>query len=190
MESVTRFEVVDRAYLLFDTNCIADGVDYRLRVLIRHGAFVEGVLTDRGGVDALHALLEGGKGEAVLRLRAAEKPSRAVGSALVPVVVAESCADERAVAHVEGDEQPFALARRDRALPQDHVLHVDIVVDGREEIRLMELHRVEYAILDDLAVQRREALHQRHIVKVIVAVGAREIRKLKGDLGLLPAAEV
>ena len=54
----------------------------------------------------------------------------------------------------------------------------------------MELHRVEYAILDDLAVQRREALHQRHIVKVIVAVGAREIRKLKGDLGLLPAAEV
>lgn len=87
-------------------------------------------------------------------------------------------------------QNALALARRDRALPQDHVLHVDIVVDGREEIRLMELHRVEYTILDDLAVQRREALHQRHIVKVIVAVGAREIRKLKGDLGLLPAAEV
>ena len=142
------------------------------------------------GVDAFHALLEGGKGEAVLRLSAAEKPSRAVGSALVPVVVAESCADERAVAHVEGYEQPLALARRDRALPQDHVLHVDVVVDGREDSRLAKLHRVEYALLDDPAVQRREALHERHIVKVIVAVGAREIRKLKGDLGLLPAAEV
>ncbi len=46
-------------------------------------------LSHRCGVDAFHALLEGGKGEAVLRLRAAEKPSRAVGSALVPVVVAE-----------------------------------------------------------------------------------------------------
>ena len=70
------------------------------------------------------------------------------------------------------------------------MLHVDVVVDGREEIRLAKLHRVEYALLDDPAVQRREALHERHIVKVIVAVVAREVGEFEGDLGLLPAAEV
>lgn len=190
VKPVARFEIVDRADPLFNYYGIAYRVDYGLWILIRHGAFVEGVGADGGGEDAIHALFEIGEGEAVLRLRAAEEPSRAVGSALVPVIVAEPCADECPVAHVERDQQALTLTRRDRALSQDHVLHVDIVVDGREEIRLVQLQRVQYALLDDLAVERGEALHERHVVKVAVPVLPCEIGELKGDPGLLPAADI
>lgn len=126
----------------------------------------------------------------MLGLRAAVKTSRAVWSALVPVVVAEAFADERTISHVEGNQQPLALARRDRALAQYHVVEVDVVVDGREELLLVELQRVQNALLDYLPVERGEALHQRHVLKVCVAVGAGQVRELEGYLRLLPAADV
>ena len=54
IKPVARFEVIDRTDLLFYADRVAYGVYYRLRILIRHGAFVEGVGTDGGGENALH----------------------------------------------------------------------------------------------------------------------------------------
>ena len=54
IKPVARFEIIDRADPFLDFYRIAYGVYYRLRILIRHGAFVEGVGTDGGGENALH----------------------------------------------------------------------------------------------------------------------------------------
>ena len=70
------------------------------------------------------------------------------------------------------------------------MLHVDVIMDCREEVRLVQLQRVQYALLDDLAVERGESLHQRHVVKVAVPVLPGEIGELEGDPGLLPAADI
>lgn len=86
-ESVAGFEVVDWANLLLDQDRVADSGDDGLWVLVGHGAFVQRVLADRACIDALHALFEGGEGEAALGLTAAEQASGAVWRALLPVVL-------------------------------------------------------------------------------------------------------
>ena len=57
-KSVAGFEVVDRADLLLDVDGIADGGDDRLWVFVSHGAFIKGVLVDRGSVDALQICVD------------------------------------------------------------------------------------------------------------------------------------
>ena len=70
---ITRFEIVDRFDLLFDLRRLADRVYDTVRILIRHGTFVQSVGIDGGRKDAFHLLFERGNGETFFGFFSAEK---------------------------------------------------------------------------------------------------------------------
>lgn len=124
-------KVVNRADALNDFSRRADlGNDF-IYGLIRHRRFIQCILHDAGRPDSLHlsGILihrELGKG-----LLAAHDAAGTVGSRAVPFLVAAADTDQAAVAHVDRDQQLLSGFGGNRTLTKDHLLRVDVVVDGR-----------------------------------------------------------
>ena len=87
-------KVVDGADDADDIGGKADVLHDIVHGLISHGAFVDGIAGNGGGIHALHLRLELGQGEALLGGGAAHEPACAVRGGLVPIVVASAGADE------------------------------------------------------------------------------------------------
>ena len=106
---VACFEIIDR---------LNSGNNFRSRFDVGndfvHGfvgkrRFVQGALVDAGCIDSLHGVLiclhrNGGTG-----IRARHEPSRAMRSGYVPVRISLADADQRAIPHVDGYQQPFSF---------------------------------------------------------------------------------
>ena len=69
------------------------------------------------------------------------------------------------------------------------MLQVDVVVNGGEELRLVELQPVQDAVPDGLAIEGSVTLHNGHVMQIPVPVRACQIGQLEGDLCLAPAAD-
>lgn len=76
-----------------------------LFILVGHGAFIQSRMVDRGGINAglSHGAVVLFHGEEPLRLASGTAPARSVGRGFIPVGIAFSHADERAIPHVQGN---------------------------------------------------------------------------------------
>ena len=111
-----------------------------------------------------------------------------MGSRAVPFLVALAHADQAAVAHVDGNQQFFPGFGGNRALAEDHLLRVDIVVDGSKLFDLSQPHTAQDHIGHGLAVEHGKALCDAHVVDVIFKQLSFYISEILGDSdGMLPA---
>ena len=154
--------------MLDDLGGGSDLGDDLIHGLVGHGRLVQSLLHDGGGVDAGHLGAVFVQRELSEGLFAAHQTPRAVGGGAVPVGVAPADADEAAVPHIDGDQQLFALFGRDRALAQDHRVGVDVVVDGGELFRRGQPQTGEDDVGHGPAIEHGEALHDAHIVDVVL----------------------
>ena len=108
-----------------------------------------------------------------------------MGGGAVPVLVALAHTDQGAVPHIDGDEELFALLGRDRALAEDHFVHVDVVVDGLEGLQSGPTAGVQDDLGHLLAVALGELLADIHVVEIILHEGAVEEAEVAGEGGVL-----
>ena len=91
-----------------------------------------------------------------------------MGRGFVPVGISLADADQGAVPHVDRDQEALSFSGGDGSLSEDHMVCIDIVVDG-----FKLLHRVEFAFFhddfrDDPPVQGGISLHQLHVMDIVV----------------------
>ena len=114
-------------------------------------------------ISAAYSSIEPGE-----RLLTAHETAGTVGSRAVPFLVALAHADQAAVAHVDGNQQLFPGFGGNSALAEDHLLRVDIVVDGSKLFDLSQPHTAQDHIGHGLAVEHSKALCDAHVVDIIL----------------------
>ena len=108
-----------------------------------------------------------------------------MGGGAVPVLIPLAHAQQAPIPHVDGDEQLFPRLGRDRSFAQDHGIGVDIVVDSGKLFLHMELHPLDNLLHHGLPAQGGKALHQLHVVDVLVEQRSGDIGQRFGNGGLL-----
>ena len=149
------FEVVNGAYALHDDCSGADLGNDLLYALVGHRGFVQGVGHYASCVDALHLILELLHREGIERRTTAHKASGPMRSRAIPIFVSRSNADQAAIPHVDRDEQLFSLLGRNRALPKNHGVRINVVVDGGENVHGSEPHAIQDNVHHGLAIEDR-----------------------------------
>ena len=104
----------------------------------------------------------------------------------VPFRIAFANANQATVPHIDGDQQFLPGLCRHRAFAQDHILRVDIIVDGRKLFLCRQSHPGQHHFQHGLAVQRRKPLSDAHIVDVILKEFSLHISQILGDKPHLP----
>ena len=129
-----RLKIVDRLDSADDLGGRLDVLNDLVHALVRHRRLVKGIGDDAGGVDTRHLrlilchskTLEGG--------RTGHQTSRAVRCRTIPILVTLTNADERAITHIDGNEQLLASLGRYCTLSEYHLIHVYVVVNGLESL--------------------------------------------------------
>ena len=129
MQLFSSLEIIDRADHLHDLHRRRYIGNNALHWLISHGALVQSVLADRGGIDAVHLLGIGLHCEILFCSAPAEQAASAVGCRAVPLRITLADAQQAAVTHIDGDQQLLALLGGDCTLADNIGLVVDVVVE-------------------------------------------------------------
>ena len=170
--SLCCFEVVDRLDLLHHLDGGPDVGEELCKRLVGLRALIQGRLVDAGRVDALHQGAVLFEAERPPRLSSAHEAPCSVGGGVVPLFVPFASAEERAVPHIERDDEGLPLLGGDGALAQDHLFGIDVVVDGGEAVDHSEGEGLDDCIGDGLAVEVGVALHEAHVREVLFTGGA------------------
>lgn len=178
-----RFEVVNRSHNVDDVHRVGDGADDVLDGLVGARRLVDGALVHRGRIDALHGGPIFAQVERFPRLATRHDAARAVGRRVVPRLVAAPFRDDGAVAHVKRNEHGLSRVRGDGALAKNHLIHVDVVVDGMELRRGVKPRSRQNLHQHAHAVAGGEALTDINIVQVVVHVAAVEPAQVGGHVG-------
>ena len=89
-------------------------------------------------------------------------------SRAVPVLIPCANADQAAVSHVDRDKQLFSLLGRYGALPENHGVRINVVMDGGENIHRSKTHTFQDDVHHSFPIEHRKLLRQLHIVDVVV----------------------
>ena len=106
-----------------------------------------------------------------------------MGRRVVPRLVAAPFRDDGAVAHVKRNEHGLSRVRGDGPLAKNHLIHVDIIVDGMELRRGVKPRSRQNLHQHAHAVAGGEALADVNIVQVVVHVAAVEPAQVGGRVG-------
>ena len=183
-------EVVEGAEAGDDVRGGGDVVEDGLDGFVGHGALIEGGLVGGGGVDAGHGLAEGLDGEDAFCLCAARQAAGAVGRGLIPVVIALADTNQTAIAHIDGNQEAFAGPGGDGAFAQNPGLEINIVMDGGEAVFHIQAQAFNQGVDHGVAIELGEALHQAHVVQVVLEVGTGNIGQGLRNQVLVFGAEV
>ena len=113
-----------------------------LYALVGHRGLVQGVRHYASCVDALHLILELFYGKHIECCLTAHEAPGSVRSRAVPLLIPRANADQAAIPHVDRNEQLFSLLGRNRALPKNHGVRINVVVDSGENIYGSETHTI------------------------------------------------
>ena len=106
-------------------------------------------------------------------------------SRAVPVLIPCANADQAAVSHVDRDKQLFSLLGRYGALPKNHGVRINVVVDGGENIHCRKAHALQDDVCHGFPIEYRKLLRQLHIVDVVVEQLALHISEVFGNIQLM-----
>ena len=183
--SLRRLEVVDGLDPTDDLRGRLDILHDLIHVLVGHGGLIQGVGDDAGGVDARHLGFVLSHGQPLKGGGARHEATCAVGSGAVPVLVALTHADQGAVTHIDGDEELLPRLGGDRALAEDHLIHVDVVVDGLKGLQSGPAATLKNDLRHLLAVALGKLLADIHVMEVVLHEGAVEVAEVTGEGGIL-----
>ena len=99
----------------------------------------------------------------------------------VPFGIALADGEDAAVPHVDGDQDLFALVGCDGSLAQDHLLRVDIVVDGMEALDPGQTGSLQQDLRHELTAPAGKGLADLHVMEVILQILAVHEAQVLGD---------
>ena len=106
-------------------------------------------------------------------------------SRAVPVLIPCANADQAAVSHVDRDKQLFSLLGRYGALPENHGVRINVVMDGGENIHRSKAHTFQDDVHHSFPIEHRKLLRQLHIVDVVVEQLALHIGEVFRNIQLM-----
>ena len=101
-------------------------------------------------------------------------------SRIVPVGVAASDSEHTAVAHIDGDKNLLAFMSGYCPLTQDHLIGIDIVVDGVESLRASQSGSGKQYACDQLTVTPGKLLANLNIMQIVLQVLTIEVPSISG----------
>ena len=124
-----RFEVIDRLDSANDLGGRSDIFHDLRHALIRHGGLVKRIRYNAGGIDPRHFRLVFRHGQPFKGGGTGHQTACAVGRGAVPILVSLADTNERAVTHIDGNEQLLARFGGYRSFAEDSFVHIYIVVN-------------------------------------------------------------
>lgn len=106
-------------------------------------------------------------------------------SRAIPVFISPADADQTAIPHVDWDKQLFSLLGGYRALPKNHDVRINVVVDGCENINRMKSHAFQNNVHHGFSIEYGELLRQLHIVDIVVKQLSLHISEVFRDIQLM-----
>ena len=161
-------EIIHGPDLLHDIYGRTNLGDNLLDTLVGHRRLIQGIPADAGGIDTGHLLTVFPQGQLCESFLPAHQPAGTMRCGVIPVRITFANADQAAVTHVDGDQQLFTRPGGHGAFAQDHVVGVDIVVNGSELLHSCQTHSGQDHVHHGFAVQCSKMLDDTHIVDIVV----------------------